>query len=256
MNRDSLIAARRAALMKQRAERQDPDDLPGNLTQRERNAYIEQTLTLDRQIAAFNTAVETWAALPNPDVDTTWLAHLNEFRQTLCDELVALPPRIRDRAEITRQQNLAWAIKFIDFGDSSAKLPIVDLSSTRLGELMHASGYATSGPELRGPRGWRGSIKEVERRIKDLTRQRAAAEATLDALLRTDDEQAKVNADTQAFYAALATMTIKGNATGDGLVAARLDGEPLPVENMTPAQKAAFERFAAAAHPQREATTA
>jgi hypothetical protein len=64
-----------------------------------------------------------------------------------------------------------------------------------------------------------------------------------------------VNADTQAFYAALATMTIKGNVTGDGLVAYDLNGELLPVEKMTPQQRSAFERVAAADRPREAATS-
>ena len=50
-------------------------------------------------------------------------------------------------------------------------------------------------------------------------------------------------------------MTIKGNVTGDGLVAYDLNGEPLPVEKMTPQQRSAFERVAAADRPREAATS-
>jgi hypothetical protein len=245
---ETRIAERRASLMKQRVERMDELDLPRTMTQREVNAYIAETADLDKRIADFESTVAAWAALPTLDADTTWLAHLNEWRQTLCDELLAIKPPIRDKAVKDHHDRLTFAIRLIDFGFGIAKtLPIVDLSSTRIGELMREKGYETQGEALRGPRGWRGSIKEVERRVKALTQERAAAQALLDVALLTDDERAKAEADS-----ALETMDVRQNQKGDGLAAWTLDGDPLAVTDMTPEQRAAFTWFERVSFPPRQ----
>lgn len=119
---------------------------------------------------------------------------------------------------------------------------------------MAAAGYATEGPELRGPNGWRGSLKDVEHRIKTLTQQRADAQSALDETLIDDDARAKREAEDKVFYAALNTMDLKGDGTGTGLVAFTKDGDVLPVSDMTPAQRKAFERFEAAQRPRETVT--
>jgi hypothetical protein len=250
---ETRIAERRASLMKQRVERMDELDLPRTMTQREVNAYIAETADLDKRIADFESTVAAWAALPTLDADTTWLAHLNEWRPKLCDELLAIKSPIRDRDVKAQYDRLTFAIRLIDFGFGIAKtLPIVDLSSTRIGELMRAAGYETQGEALRGPRGWRGSIKEVERRVKALTQERAAAQALLDVALLTDDERAKAEADSAAQRAALETMDVRQNQKGDGLAAWTLDGDPLAVTDMTPEQRAAFTWFERVSFPPRQ----
>jgi hypothetical protein len=55
---------------------------------------------------------------------------------------------------------------------------------------MAAAGYATDGPALRGPNGFRDSLPDTEQRIKDHAKQRTAAQAALDAALLTDEERA------------------------------------------------------------------
>jgi hypothetical protein len=247
---DERIASRRAELTKQRAER--VDDYPLSWTQKQANAYVAETATLDKKIAAFNAAVETWAALPTLDADTKWLAHLKTWRDTISDERLAIKSPIRDKATRERAQSLEWSIKLIDHGWAANRLPskIVTLASTRLGELMAAANYDVAGEGLYGPRGFRGSLPDTEQRVKTLTRQRAEAQAALDLALEDDTDRAKRAAESQAHRDALNSMEIRG---GDSLRAYHKDtGEPLDVADMTEEQRAAFERFEAAEREYRQ----
>jgi hypothetical protein len=248
MTTDTMLAQ----LTKARAERKDELDLPRTMTQREVNAYVEQTIRLDRRIAAIRTAADTLAALPTLDADTKWLAHLNTWRTTLCDELMTIKSPIRDRDTKERAERLTWSIKLIDFGLGISSLGIVTLAASAIGPLMAAAGYAIANPELRGPNGWRGHIKDTEQRIKELTKRRAEAQAGLDVLLRTDEERATQEAEDKVFYAAMNTMHCKADSTGTRLVAFTLDGDELPIDAMTPAQRKALERFEAAHFRPRE----
>lgn len=254
---DTRIAARRAALTKQRAERKDELDLPRTLTMRQVREYASETAQLDATIAGFEAKAAAWAALPSLEPDATWLAHLTTWRTTLCDELMTIKSPIRDREVKQRADSLTFSIKLIDFGLGINRLPepIIDLRHLRLGELMELAGYATFGEALRTPRGWRGSLPEVGQRIKALTAQRAAAEAALDALLLTDEERAKVEAESQAHRDALNTMDLKGNADGTGLVAFTKDSDPLDVAAMTEVQRKAFEWFSRAHNPREPVTS-
>jgi len=98
---------------------------------------------------------------------------------------------------------------------------------------MIAAGYDVAGPALYGPRGFRDSLPETERRLKVLTRQRADAQAALDAVLRTDEEQATRDAEDAVFYATMKTMQCNVDSTGTGFVAFTTDGDPLDVADMT-----------------------
>jgi hypothetical protein len=124
---------------------------------------------------------------------------------------------------------------------------------TRIGELMAAAGYATSGPELRGPRGWLGSLPEVEQRIKKLSKQRAAAHAALDEALLDDDARAKRDAESAELREAFNTMHVTSSADGVSLVAYKKDdGSVLELSAMTPKQRTAFERMDALHRQHRE----
>lgn len=97
----------------------------------------------------------------DPDILTTeeraaWVAYrdsLAPVRAILCDELLALPPRLRDhRREVL--QDLKLSIQTLDRG--------VDLTASgftvatlRLGTLLREAHIE-----------WRGSVKEVDRRLK------------------------------------------------------------------------------------------
>ena len=120
---------------------------------------------------------------------------------------------------------------------------------------MAAAGYATANPDLRGPNGWRGSLKETEERIKTLKRQRAEAQAALDAALLNDDERTTLEAKDKVFRDVINTMRIK-HGTDGGLVALTADGDYLDVADMTPAQRMAFERLEAAHLGPRETVSA
>lgn len=239
---DARIEARRADLTTQRAERLDPLDYPRTWTQRQVNVYEAETARINAEIVDFEARVAAHAALPPPEPDQQWLAHLTSWRQTIDAELLAMPPRIRNNKELEQQQRLTFSIRLIDFGLGVSTLgPIVSLSSTRVGDLMAASGYVTDGPALRGPNGWRGALPETEKRIKTLTKQRTAAQAALDAALLTDEERATREDEHRAFRETLRTMHIRMNGTGTGLVAYTDDDEVLDVADMTPAQRQAFE---------------
>ena len=240
------IAERRAALTKQRDERLDPLDYPRTWTQRQVNVYDAETVALDRMIAAFNTAIATWAALPSLDADEKWRDFLQSSRDGLNTELLAIRAPIRDDATRERARALGWSIELIDHGWAANRLPatIVSLASSRIGQLMREAGYVTDGPELRGPNGFRGSLADTEQRLTDLTAQRAAAEAALDGLLLSDEERAQRDAEDQAFRAAIDSLELRGG--GETFAAYhKVTGERLTVADMTPAQAAAFERMAA-----------
>ena len=243
------VEARLAELSKLRAERKDEADLPRTLTMRQVREYLAETAKIDAQIAAVRDAASAVAALPTLDADLKWQEHLKTWRNVLGDELKTFQMPVRGKDANLRVDRLVFSIRLIDLGFSIATFPIVDLSSTPLGELMRESGYAVQGDALYGPRGWRGSTKEVERRIKHQTAAREKAVAALDGVLASDDERAKREAETRAFYSAMATMTIKGDADGTTLLAYDLDGEPLPVEKMTEQQRNAFQRFVSVAEP-------
>lgn len=236
--------ARFAELTALRAARKDPLDLPGSMTERERRAYLAETTALDARLAALRSAQAALAALPAADADVKWLAFLRAARGTLEAELLAIKPPIRDDATRERARALGWSIELIDYGWAANRLPgaIIDLSSTRLGALMAAAGYDVVGHEaLRGPNGFRGSLAETERRVKDLVKQRTAAQAQLAALLPTEAERTQREAEHQAHRAALATMQVRNNSDGDGLVAFTKNGDPLDPAAMTSEQRQAFE---------------
>jgi hypothetical protein len=224
------------------------------MTTRERNDYMTTTLDIIRNQAEFSTVASQWASLPNPTVDITWLSHLHEWQATLEAELSALPPKIRNEEDLDKRRILNWSLGLIARGLGSAPftMPIVDLSPTRIGQLMAAAGYETQGEALRGPRGWLGSLSEVSLRIQQQSAERQKVQMALDRLLVSPAEHAQMDAESQSYHAALLTMDIKNSADGRGLVAFTLDGDPLPVEKMDEAQRDAFERFTRASFPQQE----
>lgn len=248
--RTTTIDNRLAELQRARAARKDADDLPGSMTGRERNAYLAETVTLDQRIAAIQSTAATLASLPTLDADIRWLAHLSTWRQKLCDDLLLIKSPIRDRDLKEQADRLSWSIRLIDFGFGIAKsLPIVTLEFSPIGVLMQAADYEIQGEALRGPRGWRGSLVEVDARLNSLAAQRAKAQAALSAVLMDDAERSEADADGQAHRDVLNTMDIRGNTSGTGLVAFTKDGDPLPISDMTDAQREAFAWFEAVAYP-------
>lgn len=151
---------------------------------------------------------------------------------------------IRDRAMMARADDLAFSIKLIDVGLGIGTLgPIITLAPTRLGELMAAAGYATSGPELRGPQGWRGSWKEVEQRLKTLAQRRTAAQAALDAAALDDDARANQEAESRVLTEVFNRLHVKGSRDGMGYVVVAEDGGERDLTTLTDVERRAFERM-------------
>jgi hypothetical protein len=248
---DTRIATRRAELTKLRAAIPEAGKLPLSTTYDEAAAIAAQRQEIDAEIKAFNTAVETWEALPTLERDQRWFDFATTAHATIEAQRSAMHPRIRNEQELEQSQRLKFSLELLDRGFAANRLQsqIMDLSSTRIGELMAAAGFLVSGPELRSPYGWQGSLKETADRLRVLTRQRAQAQVQLDLVLRTAEERAAQAAEDQVFHAALRTMDLKNGPDGCSLVAFTKDGDPLPVAEMAVAQRKAFERFARAAVP-------
>lgn len=237
-----MTDTRLAELAAQRAARKDTLDLPRTMTQREVNAYHAETVALDAKIHALRTASDTLAEVgPALDANTKWLGHLTAWRAALVAELLQIKFPIRDRSVKERADALDFSIRLIDYGLGASTLgPVLTLAATPIGRLMREADYATESPALTGPRGWRGSVKDVEERIKALTQQQATAQAHVDAALLTDAERATREAAHATRRELLESMQIRRNADGTGLVAFTPDGDPLDPAAMTPEQRTAF----------------
>lgn len=247
MTTDERITTRRAALTKQRAERKDPDDLM--LSPHARRAYTTETDRLDAKIAAIPTASAALAELGSVEPLTRWRDFVTKARDTLSAERLQIRSPIRDREVVRRAEDLEFGIKLIDKGFGIAKMGIVTLEPTRIGELMQAAGFAVAGAGLRGANGWGGALPEVEARIKDLTRRRAAAQAALDEALLTDEERTQKEAEGQAYRDALKAMTIRGGADGVSLVAYDEWDAPIDRATLSELQQKAIAWFEAAQRP-------
>lgn len=244
------VETRLAELTAQRAARKNLNDVLRSMPQHEAHAYDAETAEIDALIVAIGKAASACSSLLSSlDADAAWLAHLKVWRETLSAELLAMHPRIRNEKELDQKLALEWSIRVIDLGFSAMALPVVTLQPTRVGQLMHAAGYEVRGDGVRGPLGWRGSSSEVEDRIKTLTPEREKLMAKLDALLLSDAERAKLEVEKEARRAAVAAMNVQLNTEGTGLSAFTKDGDPLPVSDMTPEQRTAFEWFEKASCP-------
>lgn len=169
-------------------------------SQQEVDSCAAQIEVLGQRFTAIQVSSTALAHLPPLDAEHKWLDHLNTWRKNLCDELLALSQQDLNRADMDRQQKLEYSVRLIDFGLGAAvHSPFIDLSSMPLGQLMAEAGYATKGAELCGPRGWLGSMPEVEDHIEDVTKRRAEAQAALDDALTTDEERATHEAETKVF---------------------------------------------------------
>jgi hypothetical protein len=197
-----------AELEAQRAAIPDDDALPG-IQQRRRD--------LDRRLRQARDATATLAELHEPDV--TWEERLHAWREVLCDELLAMPPRIRDAHLLGLQRNLTLSIRCIDFVPSLLKDTLYDVSTLRLGELMREAGYEAQGADpdrnYAGTMPWAGSLRDIEHRTKDVTKRREAAQSALDDALLDDDERAKREAESKARIAALNALPQR-KTRGDG----------------------------------------
>jgi hypothetical protein len=124
---------------------------------------------------------------PRIAAETKWLAELTDWRKTICDELLACPPRPRTDLDRGKVQNLTLSIQVIDRGLGVVADSGWSLNTLRLGQLMRGAGYV-EGPrianQVSGALPWFGSLPEVEHRLKGLQAQRDDAQRRLDAALR------------------------------------------------------------------------
>jgi hypothetical protein len=198
-----------------------PDDgaLPASTTSDERAAMQRRRADLDRRLMRARDATATLAALATDDADAQWRDRLEAWRRVLCDELLALPPRIRDAPTLGVQQNVTLSIRAIDFGLRVLENTGYGLTNLRLGELMAGDGYEHIGadPERNyaGEMPWHGCLKEVEHRINDRERRRAAAQAQLDEAFMDDDVRARRDAEADRRRAELNARPVR-KTRGDG----------------------------------------
>jgi hypothetical protein len=257
MTTDDRIAARRAELTTKRQAIPDDDQLPASITRGELAAMQQQRAMIDRQIAALDRAVSTLAALGSAEADERWRDQLTEWREVLCTERIEIKSPIRDPKLLGLEQNLKLSIGSIDRGPEKMRLADGgrDLTTLRLGELMIAAGYEVTGADrdhnFVGKLPWFGSLTDVEKRISALATQRERAQAALDAVLLSDEERARVEAERTADREAFNALVVKISTDGTHLVAYRdraafMRGEPYAATNMTPVERRAFERMDAA----------
>lgn len=141
------------------------------------------------------------ANLPDLAPEHEWLNNLTRWRAALCEELLALPVRIRSDHDLGRQRNLKLSIGAIDRGLDTVDGSGYRLETLRLGRLMREAGYVEAPPadgEMLGHLPWYGSTPEVEQRIQQINRTRAEAEARLAHALLDDAERERRAADDKA----------------------------------------------------------
>lgn len=183
-----------ADLRNRRTERLDALDLPGSWSPRERETYVADTRLLDVRVRYLRDALSSVTFLEERIATTEaaireaahWSNFLDTARQTLCDELLALSPVARTRAEYDRVGNLRLSITTIDRGAKAMFNGVSSVPGTRLAELMETHGYVPdpTSEQLRpyGGLPWRGGLKEVARELETLTAALAAAKQDLAAM--------------------------------------------------------------------------
>lgn len=157
--------------------------------------------------------------MPPLDPEQKWFDQLTAWRKTLCHELLALPPRIRDSHTLGVQRNLTLSIKTIDFGIDVVNGTGYDLTTLRLGELMRDAGFEPAGADrdrnYSGEMPWFGSLPDVERRIAALQKQRDDAQARLDEAMLDDAQRERLAAESKARRDALSAAPQR-KTRGDG----------------------------------------
>jgi hypothetical protein len=241
---DERAAARLAALSRQRAERKDPLDLPGNMTLRQRTDYGLETMFLDRKIDSLRRSVQRVAELDGADhdADRRWRDFLTLSRQRLSDELGTIKSPMRNPEVKARADALMFSLKIIDRGlAANGSLGIVTLAPTPLGQLMREAGYDVDGPGLRGPNGFRGFLSEIDARVKKHEVELESAIATLEQQLLPDDEIAKRDAEAKQLRDAFNNLRVVGRA-GGGLRVLDEDGDERDLSTLSPLERRAFEQ--------------
>lgn len=160
--------------------------------QRQADDLSAQIDVIARRYSEIQVASTTLAGTPLVAPLEKWRDELITWRRTLTNELLALPARIIDAHTLGVQTNLTLSIRTIDLGPGVLVNTGYDLVTLRLGGLMREAGYEAVGADpdrnYGGTMTWHGSLREVERRIERLTKERTTAQAQLEAALRDDTE--------------------------------------------------------------------
>lgn len=169
-------------------------DVPG--TPRERDAYVAATAALDGHINSARAAVAALAALAPIDPEREWQNFLTASRKTLCDEFEAIPRPVRGDHDLGVSINVRLSILWIDRGPQASTGYV--LETLRLGALMKEAGYVAAPAEegqIFGKLPWYGSLREVEKRIARLERERAVIQSALDEALLSDEARERLTAE-------------------------------------------------------------
>ena len=148
---------------------------------------------------------------------TSWKNHLDQWRQALGDEYLALPSRIRDAHTLGVKRNLEVSIITVLRG-----LPPdckYSLTTLRLGALMRDAGYqprdADPSRNYHGEMPWVGSLKEVEQWLQELATSKAMAETALAEALLDDATRERLTAEAMVRRDALNALPQR-KTRGDG----------------------------------------
>jgi len=219
----AALEALRAAVLDDDAEQQTWPAMPLAERQQKIAAHQQRRRDLDHRLTTARQATATLAAT----ADAEAFDQLTAWRATLCDELLALPPRLRDPRQLALHRSLDLSVRVIDEGLDALTGTGLTLMTVRLGELM--AGVP-----------WHGSLPEIEAMLA----RREAAQSALDDALLPDAVRAQREAEAVERRVAYNAMDVR---IGDGgLVAHREDGSVLDPAEMTPLQRAAFDTADAA----------
>lgn len=187
------------ALQTELASMLPPHDVPGNWSERERDAYEARRSLLRGRITTIQQATATIAKLtPKLTVEQNWLTDLQVWRRLLIDEL--------DHADVHdagRIRNLTLSLGVINRGVKGIENDGFMLVSLRLGALMIESGYTTAkadDAQTYGELPFHRPLSDTEAMIADLTKQIADAQTSLALALEDDAARAKRAADAQLRY--------------------------------------------------------
>jgi hypothetical protein len=249
------IDARLAELQAERDAITPYDQRPFSMTVRESHALDVRARALDRRIAQAREAMVMLATVTTDDVDSKWHADLQECRAVCAAELLEIKSPVRDPKVMGRVVNLRLSLKVIDRGPGVLTDTGYDLQTLRLGQLLIDRGYEPQGADptanFAGTMPWYGSLDEVTKAIADRDARRQRAQSMLDDAVMDDAERAQLESEATELDAAANALVIKVSSDGRSLVAYRsrqafIDDQPLTVDEMSPLERRAFERAAAA----------
>jgi hypothetical protein len=174
-----------------------PEDLPGNLTPAERDAYEGRRSTLAGRVRTAQQSRQILAEWrPRLDADTAYRDALSAIRdEKLCKELFALA-KPRTDLEFGTQINVRLSIMACDRGLDVAEGSGWQLSTLRLGHFLTEANIT-----------WQGCLPDVERRIADAKSRVDDATARLTDALLDDEERRIADAGSAARAAAFNSLS-------------------------------------------------